>query len=146
VSSEELIEPSVHAGVAENGDLNGHSAGESIPAAEPTGRVVLADNLTVLSTLRDSSVDLIYVDPPFNTGSPRTLERLRTVRDEAGGDRTGFQGRRYRTIRLGSRSYADTFDDYLEFLEPRLVEFRRVLTTTGSLYVHLDLSGSISLP
>jgi DNA modification methylase len=102
------------------------------------GRVVLADNLTVLATLADASVDLIYVDPPFNTGRRQTLERLRTVRDEAGGDRVGFQGHRYRTIRLGTSSYLDVFDDYLEFLEPRLREFRRVLKTTGMLYVHLD--------
>jgi site-specific DNA-methyltransferase (adenine-specific) len=100
--------------------------------------VVLADNLVVLKQLKDASVDLIYVDPPFNTGRPRTLQSLRTIRDEVGGDRTGFQGRRYRTVRLGSQTYADVFDDYLEFLEPRLTEFRRVLKPTGSLYVHLD--------
>ena len=104
----------------------------------PTGRVVLANNLDLLRTLTDESVDLIYVDPPFNTGQRRTLQRLKTVRDEEGGDRTGFQGRRYRTLRLGSSSYVDVFDDYLEFLEPRLCEFRRVLRASGSLYVHLD--------
>jgi len=92
----------------------------------------------VLATLGDGSVELIYVDPPFNTGQDRRLERLRTVRDDAGGDRTGFQGRRYRTIPLGSSSYIDVFDDYLEFLEPRFCEFRRVLKETGTLYVHLD--------
>jgi site-specific DNA-methyltransferase (adenine-specific) len=100
--------------------------------------VVLADNLAVLPTLADASVDLVYVDPPFNTGRHQKLERLRTVRDEAQGDRTGFQGRRYRTIRIGVQSFADLFDDYLEFLEPRLCEFRRVLKDTGTLYVHLD--------
>lgn len=103
-----------------------------------TGRVILADNLAVLQTLADSTIDLIYVDPPFNTGQRRTLERLKTIRDDEAGDRTGFQGRRYRTLRVGSSSYLDVFDDYLEFLEPRLCEFRRVLASTGSLYVHLD--------
>src|SRR5258708_3689540 len=102
------------------------------------GRIVLADNLQVLASLADASVDLIYVDPPFNTGRRQTLERVRTVRDETDGDRTGFQGRRYRTLRLGTSSYLDVFDDYLTFLEPRLAEFRRVLNTTGTLYVHLD--------
>jgi site-specific DNA-methyltransferase (adenine-specific) len=101
-------------------------------------RIVLADNLAVLAETPDDSVDLIYVDPPFNTGRRRTLETLRTVHDEADGDRAGFQGRRYRTIRLGAASYLDVFDDYLEFLEPRLHAFRRVLKSTGSLYVHLD--------
>jgi site-specific DNA-methyltransferase (adenine-specific) len=99
---------------------------------------VLADNLAVLAGLPDACIDLIYVDPPFNTGRVQRLERLRTVRDEGDGDRTGFQGRRYRSIRLGSSSYLDLFDDYLKFLELRLCEFHRVLNRTGSLYVHLD--------
>jgi site-specific DNA-methyltransferase (adenine-specific) len=115
--------------------LNGHTAGES---TAPGGRVVLADNLAVLAQLADESVDLIYVDPPFNTGQRRTLQRVRTTRDDAAGDRVGFQGRRYRTVRMGRSSYLDVFDEYLEFLEPRLCEFRRVLKDTGSLYVHLD--------
>jgi site-specific DNA-methyltransferase (adenine-specific) len=101
-------------------------------------RILLADNLEALAGVADDSIDLIYVDPPFNTGRRQTLERLRTVRDEADGDRVGFQGHRYRTVRLGTSSYLDVFDDYLTFLEPRLVEFRRVLKATGTLYVHLD--------
>ncbi|MGD0862967.1 MAG: site-specific DNA-methyltransferase [Candidatus Limnocylindrales bacterium] len=102
------------------------------------GRIVLADNLAVLGSLPDDSIDLVYIDPPFNTGKRQTLRRLLTVRDEAAGDRTGFGGRRYRTIELGSAGYLDVQDDYLGFLEPRLVEIRRVLRPTGSLYLHLD--------
>jgi len=102
------------------------------------GRIVLADNLEVLASLPDDSIDLVYIDPPFNTGKRQTLRRLRTVRDPVGGDRTGFGGRRYRSIELGSQSYLDIHDDYLEFLEPRLVEIRRVLRPSGSLYLHLD--------
>ncbi len=101
------------------------------------GRIVRADNLAVLAGLPDESIDLVYVDPPFNTGKRQTLRRLRTVRDETG-DRTGFGGRRYRTIQLGAQSYLDVHDDYLDFLEPRLVEMRRVLRPEGSLYLHLD--------
>jgi len=111
--------------------LNGHDD-------LPIGRIVLADNLAVLAETPDDSIDLIYVDPPFNTGRRQTLERLRTVRDDAHGDRTGFQGRRYRTERLGSSSFQDVHDDYLAFLEPRLREFQRVLTPSGSLYLHVD--------
>jgi site-specific DNA-methyltransferase (adenine-specific) len=102
------------------------------------GRIVLADNLDVLGSLPDDSIDLVYIDPPFNTGKRQTLRRLRTVRDEEAGDRTGFAGRRYRTIQVGSTSYLDVQDDYLDFLEPRLVEIRRVLSPAGSLYLHLD--------
>ncbi len=101
------------------------------------GQVVLADNLAVLRDLADESIDLIYVDPPFNTGRRQVLRRIRTVRDEEG-DRTGFQGQRYRTIRVGESGYLDIYDDYLDFLEPRLREFQRVLKRTGSLYFHVD--------
>src|SRR5439155_26992352 len=95
-------------------------------------------NLEVLAGLSDDSVDLIYVAPPFNTGRRQTLETLRTVWDEVDGDWVGFQGRRYRTVRLGTSCYLDVFDDHLEFLEPRLPQLHRVLKTTGTLYVHLD--------
>ena len=93
----------------------------------------------MLHGLPGGSVDLIYVDPPFNTGKRQTLDALKTVRDAQNGDRTGFQGQRYRTVHLGSqKTFDDLFDDYLLFLEPRLTEFRRILTPAGSLYVHLD--------
>jgi site-specific DNA-methyltransferase (adenine-specific) len=104
---------------------------------EATGRVILADNLDVLRALPDDSLDLIYVDPPFNTGRARELVQLKTPRD-ADGDRVGFQGHRYRTIRLGRTRYLDVHDDYLAFVEQRLVEIRRVLRPHGSLYFHID--------
>ena len=101
-------------------------------------RIFHSDNLTALRTLPDESVDLIYVDPPFNTGTTQRRARIRTVQDDAG-DRTGFGGRRYRTETLGSApAYADIFDDYLGFLRPRLTEAHRVLTSKGSLFFHID--------
>ena len=109
----------------------------------PRGRVYLADGVEVARTLADGSVDLVYLDPPFNTGRRQTRDQLRTRRlpegaDDEEGDRTGFGGRRYATERLGSRSFDDTYDDYLAFLEPFLVEAQRVLAPTGSFYLHLD--------
>jgi len=105
--------------------------------AEERGLVVHADNLAVLAALPDASVDLVYIDPPFNTGKSQTRISLRTERD-AEGDRTGFQGARYRTVRTGSQSYEDTFEDYLGFLAPRIEHARRVLKSTGSFYFHID--------
>jgi len=101
-------------------------------------RIVFGDNLPVLREMEARSARLIYIDPPFNTGTRQTRERLHVVPDEEGGDRTGYQGRRYRSIRLGSMSFEDSFDDFLAFLSPRLMEARRVLTGDGSLFVHLD--------
>ena len=95
------------------------------------------DNLAVLRGLDDGCVDLVYTDPPFNTGGQRSLTQLRTRRD-ADGERVGFGGERYRSEALGTQSYADAFDDYLGFLEPRLREIRRVLSASGTLYLHLD--------
>ncbi|MDA1062377.1 MAG: site-specific DNA-methyltransferase [Chloroflexi bacterium] len=96
--------------------------------------------MEVARTLEDGSVDLVYLDPPFNTGKRQARAQLQTRRadDQAAGDRTGFGGQRYETVRLGSRSFADTYDDYLAFLEPFLVEAQRLLAPTGSLYLHLD--------
>lgn len=104
-----------------------------------TNRVVHGECLDVLRSIPDASVDLIYVDPPFNTGRVQRRDRVRTVADDAAGDRTGFAGRRYRTERVGVDSgFVDTFDDYLGFLEPRLREAHRVLRKAGSLYFHID--------
>jgi site-specific DNA-methyltransferase (adenine-specific) len=99
--------------------------------------VFLADNMDVLPALADASFQLIYIDPPFNTGRSQTRVRLQTVSDPDG-DRTGFQGRRYRTRVLSQSGFSDAYDDYLEFLEPRLRHARRLLHRSGTLYFHID--------
>jgi site-specific DNA-methyltransferase (adenine-specific) len=100
-------------------------------------RIVLGDSLQVLPTLADEAFQMIYIDPPFNTGKKQTRRTLTTEADETG-DRVGFGGRRYASRLLAESSYLDEFADYLAFLEPRLVEGRRVLATTGTLYFHID--------
>jgi len=100
--------------------------------------IYFGDNLSVLSKLSDSSVALIYIDPPFNTGKIRSYQRIKTVKDDKHGDRAGFSGKRYRTIKIGSKFYSDVFDDYLLFLEPRLCEAKRILKEDGSLFFHID--------
>ena len=99
--------------------------------------VYFGDNLRVLPTLSDGSVDLIYVDPPFNTGMVQRRTRTRTTRDDAG-DRTGFKGFRYRTEVLGSSGFVDAIDDYADFIWPRLVHAHRILAASGTLYFHID--------
>jgi site-specific DNA-methyltransferase (adenine-specific) len=101
-------------------------------------RIILGDNLEVLPSLASGSVGLVYIDPPFNTGTEQRRTRIRVTRDDAGGERRGFQGRRYRVRALGSIAYEDRFDDLALFLEPRLREGVRVLSPRGSLFVHLD--------
>ena len=105
--------------------------------ASPKLEIHLGDNLEVLSGFEDGAFDLIYIDPPFNTGKAQTRTRLRTIRDDKG-DRTGFQGRRYRTVRLGTSSWNDTFDDFMAFIEPRLRQAHRLLAPQGSFFLHID--------
>ena len=100
-------------------------------------RIYFGDNLPVLQSLPSESVDLIYIDPPFNTGKTQARTQIRTERSEQG-DRVGFMGARYQTIKLGSKGYTDVFDDFLLFLEPRLLEARRLLKAHGALYFHID--------
>jgi len=99
--------------------------------------ILLGDNLPLLRDLEDGCVQMVYADPPFNTGREQARRTLATVASE-NGDRTGFGGRRYATTLLRESSYRDSFEDYLAFLEPRLRELRRVLDDTGTLYLHLD--------
>jgi site-specific DNA-methyltransferase (adenine-specific) len=101
-------------------------------------RIILGENLAVLRRLPAAAFDLVYIDPPFNTGRRQARTRWRTVRDERAGDRTGFQGRRYRSTALARHGFADRFGDYAAFLAPRLQEARRVLADGGSFFLHVD--------
>lgn len=85
----------------------------------------------------DASIQLIYVDPPFNTGRKQERGGASTRRSETG-DRVGFRGKRYETVRETVLSYDDEFSDYWSFLEPRLEQAWRLLSETGTLYLHLD--------
>lgn len=99
--------------------------------------VVLGDNLPVLRRMPDRSMSLIYIDPPFNTGRRQARQTLRTTRSD-NGDRVGFKGATYQTIKGSLSAYDDVFGDYWSFLEPRLAEAWRLLCEDGTLYLHLD--------
>lgn len=99
--------------------------------------VIEGDNLEVLPALPDGAFQLIYLDPPFNTGRTQTRTTLTTTRT-AGPGRVGFQGRTYEAVRRTVTSYDDAFADYWAFLEPRLEQAWRLLHPTGTLYLHLD--------
>ncbi len=108
------------------------------PSRPLPNRIVLADNLEALGAIADQSVPLIYIDPPFNTGAPRRHTQIKAVRDDVHGDRTGFGGHRYRTIRQGAQEFGDAFDDFIDFIAPRLREAHRILSPTGAFFLHID--------
>ena len=81
------------------------------------------DCLRGMRTLEDDTVDMIYLDPPFFT------QKHHELRDSAG----------------GTHRFSDVWESrqaYLAFLRERLVEMRRVLKTTGSLFFHCDTTSS----
>jgi site-specific DNA-methyltransferase (adenine-specific) len=99
--------------------------------------VVAGENAGVLAALPEGFFDLIYMDPPFNTGRAQARRSLSVVAS-SDGDRVGFGGRRYRSRLLQTLAYDDTFDDYLRFLGPRLERSRELLAPHGTLYFHID--------
>ncbi len=103
-------------------------------------KIYIGDNLQIMErVINDNSIDLIYIDPPFNTGKSQSRTQLR-VRQSENGDRKGFLGKSYETIKLETRSYHDNFgEEFMEmFLEERLREAYRVLASHGLLYFHID--------
>ena len=115
-------------------NLLGMPSALRVPQAD---QILLGENLEHLPRFADRSFQLIYIDPPFNTGRAQSRRTLQTVADGEG-DRTGFQGRRYRSKLLSESSYGDSFEDYLGFLAPRLQEAHRLLGREGTLYFHID--------
>src|SRR5262245_52545787 len=82
-----------------------------VPPSNRVNRLYLGDCRDVMASLPAASIDLIYADPPFFTG-----------RDQGAFDDTWRAG----------------ISEYLRWLRPRLRAMKRLLTPTGSLFVHLD--------
>ncbi len=99
--------------------------------------IIHGDCGVVLRKLPAGFFDAIYIDPPFNTGSPRSLKRIRAQRDPARGT-PGFGGHRYTREVLSALSYEDVFDDFVEFIGPKLGRARELLAVHGTLYFHID--------
>ena len=105
--------------------------------SETKNTLYFGDNLGILKTLASESIQLIYIDPPFNTGRTQTRGTTTTTRNEDS-NRVGFKGQRYDIVKETVLSYDDEFEDFWSFLEPRLEEAWRLLNETGTLYLHLD--------
>jgi site-specific DNA-methyltransferase (adenine-specific) len=122
------------------------------------------DNLEVLHRyIQDESVDLIYLDPPFNSNATYNV-----LFAERNGSRAAAQIQAFEDTWQWDQAAAATYQEtveaggkisealqafrmllgdsnmlaYLVMMAPRLVELRRVLKTTGSLYLHCDPTAS----
>lgn len=88
-------------------------------------KLILGENLEILKTLKEGSVELIYIDPPF------------------------FSNRNYEVV-FGDEAEIRSFEDrweggvnvYVEWMKDRVKELHRVLKPTGSLYLHCDWHAS----
>lgn len=136
----------------------------SAQSAVEKNKLYYGDNLDVLRRyIPDESVDLIYLDPPFNSrqdynvlfaekDGARSASQITAFKDswewnieaerafievvESGG-RVADAMRAFRTLLGGSDMLA-----YLAMMAPRLVELRRVLKSSGSIYLHCDPTAS----
>jgi len=100
--------------------------------------IVYSDNLHYLQSMPSETIDLIYIDPPFNTGKRQSRKHIEVKLDPENGDRIGFNDKRYRTLVVSETGFKDYFDEYYEFLRVRINQAYRVLKSTGSLFFHID--------
>jgi site-specific DNA-methyltransferase (adenine-specific) len=87
-------------------------------------KLFFGDNLNILPEIEKESIDFIYIDPPFNTGKKQKMVRQKNVKNDP--------------IVLSTIEYGDSFEDLVDFLNPRISQSKRVLKPNGSLMFHID--------
>jgi site-specific DNA-methyltransferase (adenine-specific) len=133
-------------------------------APDEPSTLYYGDNLDILKRyVADESIDLVYLDPPFNSArnynvlfaeqdGTRAAAQIRVFEDTWQWDETAARlfedtveaGGRVAEVLLAFRQLLGTNDmlAYLTMMAPRLVELRRVLKDTGSIYLHCDPTAS----
>ena len=128
------------------------------------GTLYYGDNLDILTRyLAAESVDLVYLDPPFDsaqnynaffeekdgTAAAAQIQAFKDTWDWNEDSRAAYEELSLRADKLGNvmRAFMEILGPtdmmaYLAMMAPRLVELRRVLKTTGSLYLHCDPTAS----
>lgn len=100
-------------------------------------KLIWGDNLLAMGSLMEKfagKVDLVYIDPPFDTGADFSFRTM------VGGDDDPVPGKEPSIIE--EKAYRDTWGDgytsYLQMMRDRLVLLRDLLSETGSIFVHID--------
>jgi len=131
----------------------------------PQGTLYYGDNLDILRRyVKDESVDLIYLDPPFNSNQSYNVLFAEHDGSQAAAQIQAFEDT-WRWDRAAAQAFEETVEQgpgrvsqalqafrlllgqsnmlaYLTMMAPRLVELHRVLKPTGSLYLHCDPTAS----
>lgn len=102
-----------------------------------SGIIYHGDNSSILPNIKEKSISLIYIDPPFNTNKVQVMKSIKTKQD-VDGNRIGFNGKKYSTEIVSTKSYNDKFDDYIGFIKPKMEMAYNLLADNGSLYFHID--------
>ena len=132
--------------------------------AAAVNQLYYGDNLDVLRRhVEAESVDLVYLDPPFNSNASYTVLFAEHDGTRAASEIKAF-GDTWRWDESAARAYEETVEGggkpsqamlafrtflgdsdmlaYLAMMAPRLIELRRVLKATGSIYLHCDPTAS----
>ena len=137
---------------------------KEVPHRTPKKNLIISDNLKVLRTFPDNYIDLIYLDPPFNSKKNYSskVDGKEEFHFKDKWDETDVDMNWYDKLKEGGSSLFDSFllynlitwignlgsqsdKYYLIYMSIRLVELHRVLKDTGSIYLHCDQSMSHAL-
>lgn len=116
----------------------------------------IADNLDIMRGMDSETVDLIYLDPPFNTneehkapiGTPAEGAKFKDIwtdediKYEWHGQIAAEYEQLYQIIKASETTYDKTMRIYLTAMAVRLFEMKRLLKSTGSIYLHCDPTAS----
>ena len=101
-------------------------------------RIYFGDNLPILAGLPAGAFDLIYIDPPFNTGKVQARTQIRDRARPRTGDRVGFQGNRYQTTTLGTRGMSTSSTTIWPSWSRGCARPTACWPPTARLYFHID--------
>ena len=122
----------------------------------PNRSIYIGDNLNVMRSMNDACVDLIYLDPPFNSnrtysapiGSDAAGASFKDTwtRDDVDDAWAGLIAEEHPAVfavcRMAELAHSDGMYSYLVMMGKRLIEMRRILKDTGSIYLHCDPTAS----
>ena len=122
----------------------------------PNRTIFIRDNLEVMRGMNSESVDLIYLDPPFNSGQEwsapvgskaagaafKDAWTLDDVKEEWVDEIEEAAPALHHIIIAAGFTHSESMQGYLTYMAIRLLEMRRILKPTGSVYLHCDSTAS----